>query len=368
MRKILGDLKSLFYALPKVELHVHLGGAYPKHVIREIFEKQGLSKMEAARKVAIPAKFERLDKDFIPLYLDIAKRIETSQDLETVTYETLKKASEDNVKYMELKISNQELDPQGTGDKEEMRRVINKATEQAEKDYGIKVKYIFTLERHNSPESTLEYAKLICKWAKEPGSRFLGFDLAGDEYNFPVGLHKKAIECAAASGVGCFAPHAGESPVSGKDTGVDSIKNCIKLGAERIGHGLEIIKDENLMQEVKEKGIVLEVSPTSNVMMGLAESYKTHPVKIMLKKGLKVSICSDDPAIFNTKLTKEYEHLYKASIINTWDELKQIVMNGVEGAFLNEQEKQELRDEFLREIKLIEDSPYFKEVIEKYLS
>lgn len=367
MRKILGDLKSLFYALPKVELHVHLGGAYPKHVIREIFEKQGLSKMEAARKVAIPAKFERLDIDFIPLYLDIAKRIETPNDLEKVTYETLKKASEDNVKYMELKISDQELDPQGTGNKEEMRQVINRATEKAEKDYGIKVNYIFTLERHNSPESTLEYAKLICKWAKESGSRFLGFDLAGDEYNYPVDLHKEAIDLAAQSGVGCFAPHAGEAPISGSGTGIDSIRNCIKMGAKRIGHGLEIIKDEGLMQEVKEKGIVLEVSPTSNFMMGLAESYESHPVKTMIEKGLKVSICTDDPAIFNTKLTKEYEHLYKAGIINTWDELKQIVLNGVDGAFLDETGKQELRNEFQREIKLIEESPYFQEVIEKYL-
>ncbi len=367
MKKISGDLKSLFYALPKVELHVHLGGAYPKNIIREIFEKQGLSKIEAARKVAIPDKFERLDKDFIPLYFDIAKRIETPYDLERVTYETLKKASEDNVKYMELKISNQELDPQGLSNKEGMYKVITRATEKAEKDYGIKVKYIFTMERHNPPEETLEDAKLICEWTKRLNSRFIGIDLAGDEYNFPVSLHKEAINCVLESGLACFAPHAGEAPISGVGTGVESIKNCIKLGAKRIGHGLEIIKDENLMKTVKEKNIVLEVSPTSNVMMGLADSYETHPVRIMLEKGLKVSICSDDPAIFNTKLTKEYEHLYKAGIITTWNELKQIIMNGVDGAFLDEQEKNALREDFRAEIKLIEDSPYFWKVIERYL-
>ena len=83
------------------------------------------------------------------------------------------------------------------------------------------------------------------------------------------------------------------------------------LGATRIGHGLQIHRDQNMMNYVKEKGIVLELCPTSNWLTNAVSSLDSHPFRKLMEYGIRTTINSDDPGIFGIDLTNEYEILAK---------------------------------------------------------
>jgi adenosine deaminase len=97
-------------------------------------------------------------------------------------------------------------------------------------------------------------------------------------------------------------PHAGEAE------GPASIRGAIKaLAAERLGHGIRILEDLELTAEVRDRGIPLEVCPTSNVATGVVTSLHEHPLPQLLEAGLIVTLNSDDPAMFASPIAGEYE-------------------------------------------------------------
>lgn len=131
---------------------------------------------------------------------------------------------------------------------------------------------------------------------------FVGFDLAGDEKQFPPELFKKYFARAAAAGLG-ITVHSGEVPGSEQ-----SVKISIEqLGATRIGHGIQIIHDEKMMEFVKRHGVTLEVCPSSNVLTRGVDGLAVHPLPEFLRRDVPVTLNSDDPHIFGIDLTHEYE-------------------------------------------------------------
>ncbi|MDD3151038.1 MAG: hypothetical protein PHV68_09445 [Candidatus Gastranaerophilales bacterium] len=382
LRHVPAELKSLFYALPKTELHVHLAGAYPKFQSRKFYREKGLQEPDIAEKTAVQDYYDDLT-DFVNFYFNTAQLIETPEQLEKATYAVCIKAAEDNVRYMELKIANPEVNPMNIPvnekySKEDVKKIktemylaINRGIKEAQKKLAetgneLTVKLIFTAERHESPEKSLDDAKLAVEWSKLPDSLMVGFDLAGDETNYSIERHKKAIDYARNNGL-FICPHAGESLYSENLTPVESMLKCIDLGAKRIGHGLVACNDESLLKKLKEKNITLEISPTSNIAITTIKKWHNHPIKKMLDNGLKVTLCSDDPAMFNTKITNEYIQLYRHDLITKWTDIKKLVLNGADAIFSSDEEKTKLKKEFENEINTIENSSYFKKIIEKYL-
>lgn len=377
MRIITPDIKALFKALPKAELHVHLSGAYPLNKIKEFFRKKGFSESEIAKAAAPQDKYENLT-DFVNLYLRLADLVKEENQITEITEELCLKAAEDNVRYIELKLAGCELLPRATQSEKEktalretMYQAVIKGVKSAQdklqrQGFTQTVKFIYAAERHNPPSVALEDAKQAVTWAKT-NPDMIGFDLAGDENISCVTNHKEAIDYAISHGLK-FTCHAGETPQSEDKTPVESMLNSINIGAQRIGHGLYACTDDDLIKKIKENNILIEVSPTSNVATLSVESYKTHPISNMLKLDLPIALCSDDPSMFNTKISNEYEQLYKNCIINDWDTIKKLVMNGIKYAFCDNKTKTILAKEFEEELKLIENSEYFKKTIKNHLS
>jgi len=378
IKPLVPELKALFYALPKAELHVHLAGAYPKYKIREFFREKGIPEREIA-KVTSPQDLYNDLTDFVNFYMTIAGLVKTEEQIEQAAFAICIKAAEDNVRYMELKLASSELDPDRTQDAQErvkvkekmykaVKRGVNKAKEQlAQNGFKQTVKFMYTAERHEAPMFSLEDSQLAVKWANEPDSDFVALDLAGDEVNFSVERHAAALNYAREHNLNITC-HAGETLYSEQLSNVESMKKSIKLGAKRIGHGLAVCNDPELLKLVKENNITIEVSPSSNIATMSVKSWSDHPIRKMLDEGVNVALCSDDPAMFNTKITREYERLYMHNLLNSWDEIKKLVMTGIMSSFAPENEKQELAEEFKKELEFIENDPYFKKVIEKYLS
>ena len=134
---------------------------------------------------------------------------------------------------------------------------------------------------------------------------FAGFDLASTENIVPNSEFKEFYQLANSLGM-ITKVHAGEQ------LGAEYIKECIlDFNPKQIQHGIHIVEDENVMELAKEKGIVFNVCPTSNVILGYAPGIKEHPIKKMVEYGLKVTINTDDLLFFDSDINDEYLKLYK---------------------------------------------------------
>jgi adenosine deaminase len=129
--------------------------------------------------------------------------------------------------------------------------------------------------------------------------RFIGFDLAGDEAQYPNHTYRNAMKKVIASGAN-ITIHAGEA------AGPDSVWSAIEdLGAKRIGHGIRSVEDPKLLAYLREHQILLEMCPTSNRITSAWPEYKTHPFRACLEYGIPVSLNTDDPSIFGNTLADE---------------------------------------------------------------
>jgi adenosine deaminase len=131
-------------------------------------------------------------------------------------------------------------------------------------------------------------------------------------------------------------PHAGENE------GAASIRGAVRqLRAERIGHGIRILEDPELVAEVRERGIALDVCPTSNVMTRSVPSLEEHPLPAMLDAGLICTLASDDPTMFGSRLAGEYKRCRSAFGFDE-ERLAELARNGVRASFAEERLKDKL--------------------------
>ena len=208
---------------------------------------------------------------------------------------------------------------------ESMPDPIREAAEIAEKTMGITLRGIVTPVRHFGPAKARETA--LCA-AETAGDWIVGLGIGGDEKSGHLADFKWSFDCAREAGLRLTA-HAGEWG------GPDSVRSAIAdLDVERIGHGVRAIEDLALVDEIAEKGVVLEVCPGSNVALGLYPS-------ILYQRGVKVTVSTDDPPFFHTTMQKEYQDLHDAF---DWDDafFDQMARGALDAAFCDADTKARL--------------------------
>ena len=176
----------------------------------------------------------------------------------------------------------------------------------------------------------------------EVASKYLGngvcaIDLAGDECNYPLKEYLELFEIAKKKNIP-FSIHAGEAG-SAKE-----VKKAIEIGTTRIGHGIHAIEDKNVLELLKEKNILLEICPTSNVQTNNVEDYYQHPINKLHKLGIKLNINTDNKTVSNISISEEYQKL-KDNFNFSDDDFKKMNKNAIESAFISQEEKQELLKE-----------------------
>ena len=155
-------------------------------------------------------------------------------------------------------------------------------------------------------EWDLPTATRVTDFFIENRATVVGMDLANDEANFSgkpfAGLFRKARNAGLHLTV-----HAGESDIP---TSSESIRSALDdLGAERLGHGVQIHKDPALMEEVARRGVILELCPTSNVLTKSVSSIEAYPLRQIRAAGVRVCVNADDPGVFDYDLNHEYRLL-----------------------------------------------------------
>ena len=313
--------------LPKVELHLHHEGAAPPSFIRQLaFEKKiDLSNIFNPKGDYNFSNFN----EFLATYEAACQVLKEPEDFHRLTLAVLEKSAENGVIYTEVFIS---PDFCGGGDLtawKEYLAAIEEAAKIARRDLGIDMRGVVTCIRHNGPA----VAKKAAMCAAETTSNFvIGFGMGGDELVGSQADFKYSFNVAEEAGLG-LTTHAGEWG------GAESVRQAIHdLCVSRLGHGVQIINDTNLVIEAIEKKITLEVCPGSNVSLGIFENLSKHPVNSLLKSGLSVTVSTDDPPFFNTNMTSEYQNLKD---VFDWDEdvFRLINHNAIGAAFCSEEQK-----------------------------
>jgi len=307
--------------LPKIELHLHLEGAAPPAFIRGLAKQKH---MDIAGIFDEQGNYRFTDFwAFLKVYEAATETLKTPEDYQRLTLAVLEQSAESGVIYSETFLSPDFCGGRDVGAWREYLHAIREAADMAERDMGITLRGIITCIRHFGPDKARQTARCAAETA---GDWIVGFGIAGDEKFGKPKDFRYAFDMAREAGLRLTA-HAGEWG------GPDSVRDALTdLGVERIGHGVRAIEDLALVDELAERGTVLEVCPGSNVALGLYPTFRAHPIGELYRRGVKVTISTDDPPFFHSTMAREYEALHDAF---DWDEgvFRQIARTSLDAAF-----------------------------------
>ena len=312
--------------LPKVELHVHLEGSLRPSTLRQLAAryKRKTAELEIWIRAREQSKYRYGNfQGFIGAFKFSSGLLEEPQDYGFAALRLFEELASQQVRYAEVTLSagvvlwrKQPL--------EDVFEAVVQATRKAENRWGIRAQWIFDAVRQFGAESARE----VLGWARRFQNRgVVGFGIGGDERQGPaeifVDLYREARECGLRR-----TAHAGET------AGPESILQAVNLlGAERIGHGLAAAADEEVMAWLAERQVPLEVCITSNVSTGVLEKFGSHPFRQLLQAGVRLTLNSDDPGLFDTSLQREME-LAAAHFSLSKDEVVQLCRNSIQFCFL----------------------------------
>ena len=316
---------------PKVELHLHLEGAAPPAFIRSLAKRKH---MDLSGLFTEDGSYKFTDFwHFLKVYEAAVTTLQSPQDFYALTLAVLEESAKSGVVYTEAFLSPDFCGNRDLGAWREYLHAIEEAAAKAEATMGITLRGIVTCIRHWGPDK----ARQAARCAAETAGRFVvGFGIAGDE---KVGKHKDflySFDMAREAGLHLTA-HAGEWG------GPDSVRDAMDdLGVERIGHGARAIEDIALVEEIAERGVVLELCPGSNVALGIFPTFRQHPIGEMYRRGVKVTVSTDDPPFFHTTMEREYQMLHEAF---DWDDgvFAGIARTSLDAAFCDADTKARIR-------------------------
>ncbi len=331
------DTEEIIRRLPKLEQHVHIVGSTKPETLLSIIEDSGAeTKFKSIEDIR--SFFQYSDfPHFISVYSMVNDCIIDEKYYERITYEMLESDASCNVKHVEAIFSANDHVRRGL-DYEKMLDAINKGIRKAKRKFGITCTIRVDLVRNYGPK----VAMTELDWIKKKGDNIVGIDIGGSENGFPPEPYEAVYKKAKELGLHLVA-HAGEA------AGPESVWGAVKnLNVERIGHGVTATKDSTLLREIRSRGIGIETCPVSNLRTAAINSLKEHPIRAFIKQGIRVSVNSDDPPMFNTEMNNEYIQLHKELDFSI-DELMRISLDSIDTSFLPIKRKEELRGEFLKE-------------------
>lgn len=341
---------SFIEKLPKTELHVHLDGSLRLETILDIAEKGRIplpaDDTDKLRKALHVGEVCESLVDYLRAFEITLKVMQREDALARCAYELAEDAAHENVRYMEVRYSPM-LHTQLGMRLTTVVEAVSQGLRQAYRDFGIESGIIICGIRNISPESSLEMAEIAVAY-KNRG--VVGFDLAGAEFDYPAKHHRDAFQLILNNNINCTA-HAGEA------YGPASISQAIHFcGAHRIGHGVRLREDGDLLNYVADHRIPLECCPSSNVQTGAVRDMSVHPIRFYFDYGCRVTVNTDNRLITDTTVSKELWLIHK-HLGFTLDEIKQMIVSGFKSAFMPFHLKQDTLRRITRELDAIVEPP-----------
>lgn len=326
------EIQSFIRRLPKAELHLHLEGTILPATLVELSSRRGRRPMTQAEADAV---YHFTDfSGFMDAFRLITSLLESPEDYELAAWRMLEHLTAQGVVHAEVYISVgviyhfRDHDPACF---EPIFEGLERARERGRRELGISLYWIFDAVRHFAVEEGVRVFRKAAELRPQYPS-IIGIGLGGDERRAGSERYAEAYAEAQAAGLR-LTNHAGET------TGPEAIREALAIGTERIGHAVSAIQDPDLMRDLLERGVPLELNPTSNVRTGVCPAFAEHPLRRYFDAGLLVTLNSDDPAFFGSDLAGEFLLAHTEQRF-TRDELRQLARNSFRASFLPEAEKQ----------------------------
>lgn len=282
---------------PKIELHVHLEGTVGPRALLEIAARNGVT-LPADTEAELAEQYRFRDfSHFIELWILTTHAIRTEVDFRQIVADYAAEAASHGAVYVEGIFTPAER-VQGGASWDEVFNGFCDGAAQAREECGVEMRLTPDIPRGFPLEVALETARFAAKY-RDRG--VVGLGLGGLEAEFPPEPYAPAFRIGKEAGLASV-PHAGEV------AGIESIRGALDaLGADRLRHGVRAVDDPDVLAELADREIVCDVCPVSNLRTGAVDTLDDHPLAQMMAAGVACSISTDDPAMFDTDLTREYE-------------------------------------------------------------
>jgi adenosine deaminase len=312
--------------MPKAELHCHLDGSLRPETMLELAAEHDIvlprEEPDELRAYMCADNVSDL-ADYLHRFDTTISILQTDTALERVAYELVEDASNDGVRYIEVRNA-PHLNVHGGLSVDEVIEATTRGLARGEREFGTVARFITCSLRHWDPARSLEAAQAA---VRHKSSGVVGFDLAGPEVGYFATDHAAAFAYAREHFLQLTC-HAGEA------AGAASIEAALfDCNATRIGHGVRSEEEPALLDYIRDAGITLEMCPTSNEQTHAVKTYERHPLKRYLDSGVRVTINTDSRLISGVTLTQEYVRAVNVLGLSIAD-LCRCVMNACEGSFL----------------------------------
>jgi len=314
---------------PKIELHVHLEGTVRPETLLEIARRNDyalpVDTVEGLQELYAFRDFEH----FIEVWILTTHAMRTANDFRQVVVDYAAEAASHGAVYLEAIFSPAERISRGV-DWDEIFSGYCDGVQEAEELHEVTVR--LTPDIYRGAE--LEQAHTVVRYAARYRERgVVGVGLGGLEAQFPPEPYAEVFAQAKAEGLGSV-PHAGEH------AGPASVRGALDaLQADRIRHGFRAVEDNELVAELAQRGTVLDITPISNLRTGAVATLADHPLPALVAAGVRCSISTDDPAMFDTDLTRDYDAAASLGV-----DARSAYEAGIEGALCDEATRERLRE------------------------
>ncbi len=324
-------MKSFIQALPKIELHLHIEGSLEPELMFELARRNKVDiPFASADEVRAAYRFTNL-QSFLDIYYQGANVLVEEQDFFDLTWAYLERCRNDNVVHSEIF-----FDPQTHTDRgiafDTVLGGITRALDRGRDELGITSQLIMCFLRHLDEDAA--FATL--EQALPHRERIIGVGLDSGEAGNPPEKFARVFARARDQG---FVPvaHAGEEgPAAYIRTAIDTLE------VRRIDHGVRCVEDPALVDELAATRLPLTICPLSNIKLCVFEDMREHNLVELLRRGLCVTINSDDPAYFGGYMTDNFLAVADAFDVSR-QEIAQFSLNAVEASFADAARKQELQ-------------------------
>src|SRR5580658_9453996 len=331
--------RSWIVGLPKAEVHLHLEGCVDPGLVKAAAKRHGV---EPFAQSEFPGDDDGLPAGSITSlaqllsYLDWScALIDRAEDLAAIAYATARRATESGAGHIDV-IVNPTHWPPWRGRLDSMVDALDGGFGEAESDDLATARLCISVKRS---QTRTEALALVDWMVERRHPRVAALSIDGDESG---GSHNErfaeAFARAAAHGLRRCA-HAGES------SGPEGVREAVDiLGAERIDHGIRCVEDPSLVAELARRSIPLDICPTSNAVLGVVPALSRHPVDDLRRRGVRVSLNTDDPLLYGIDLAGEYARCAQAF---GWghSELAAVARTSIESCFADDDRRRALLGE-----------------------
>ena len=319
---------------PKTELHLHIEGSLEPNLMFKLSQRNKVEiPFKSVEEIRSAYNFTNLDS-FLNIYYQGSNVLINEEDFFDLTWEYVLRCKQDNIVHTEIFFDPQSHLVRGVSF-DKIINGIDKALKKAEKEFNITYKIIMCFLRHLDEDACFDVLKQACNHK----DKIIGVGLDSSEKGNPPSKFKLLFEKAIEESFLTVA-HAGEE---GPPEYIWDSLNLLKV--KRIDHGVQCLKDEKLINRLKEDQIPLTVCPLSNIKLCVFDKLENHNLKQMLDKGLRAMVNSDDPAYFGGYLNKNLIDISKALNLEL-NHVKILIENSFKSSFLDEK----IKNEWLKKI------------------